>query len=423
MTRPIRYLSLFAGIGGFDLGLDRAGMTCLGQVEIDPFCRAVLTAHWPEVPKHDDIRTTADWWTAQPRPAVDVVAGGFPCQPVSVAGRKLAQDDPRWLWPHMARLIATIRPRWVIAENVPGLLRRGFGEVLRDLAALGFDAEWDCVSAAALGANHRRDRVFLVAFDRARVRVPNTLGLDLRLVGQRGGQQHAQPWPAFTGHNGAARHVADTDREAGRPEAGHPEAGVGGQPAAVGATESGRRRAGVPDPDSEGRDQRPGPRRDSGGLGEPAHRGGARPVADPDRARQQQPGGVGGPRGWAADGSAAGAGADVADAEGLRWGARRPGRPDDDDAAGQGFTQPGLAYPDGSGLQVPEYGRIFRRPTPQCGWWAVEPPVGRVANGIPRRVDRLRSLGNAIVPQVAEHVARLVIEADQMFAGETEASR
>jgi hypothetical protein len=112
----VNVLSLFAGIGGLELGLERAGMTVVGQVELDPFCRRVLAKHWPEVPRHDDVRTCVDWWRREPRPPVHVVAGGFPCQPVSEAGRKLAQADARWLWPEMAKVIRAIRPVWVIGE-------------------------------------------------------------------------------------------------------------------------------------------------------------------------------------------------------------------------------------------------------------------------------------------------------------------
>ncbi len=103
-------LSLFSGIGGLELGLERAGMTVVGQVEIDEFCRRVLAKHWPDVPRHDDVRTCVEWWRGQPRPAVHVVCGGFPCQPSSEAGLRLAQQDPRWLWPAMAPVIAALRP-------------------------------------------------------------------------------------------------------------------------------------------------------------------------------------------------------------------------------------------------------------------------------------------------------------------------
>ena len=158
-------LSLFAGIGGLELGLERAGMTVVGQVEIDPFCRRVLARHWPEVPKHDDVRTAPGWWTGAVRPAADVVAGGFPCQPFSLAGLRHGTGDERWGWPWMAAVVRAVRPRYVVVENVAALLRDrdAFGWLLGDLADLGFDAEWSVLSACALGAPHPRERLFLVA--------------------------------------------------------------------------------------------------------------------------------------------------------------------------------------------------------------------------------------------------------------------
>jgi DNA (cytosine-5)-methyltransferase 1 len=152
--------SLFSGIGGFDLGLERAGLQIRWQVEIDPWCRAVLAQHWPAVPRYHDIRTL----TGKELEHVDVLCGGFPCQPVSVAGRRRAQADERWLWPEFARLVRTLRPRYVLVENVPGLLTAGMGDILRDLAACGFDAEWDSLRASDFGAPHRRERIWLVAY-------------------------------------------------------------------------------------------------------------------------------------------------------------------------------------------------------------------------------------------------------------------
>ena len=264
-------LSLFSGIGGLELGLERAGMTVVGQVEIDPFCRRVLAKHWPEVPRHNDVRTAVEWWRGEPRPRVDLVCGGFPCQPVSVAGRHLAQADERWLWPTFAGVVRQLRPHWVLLENVPGLLGRGAGDVLGDLAALGYDAEWGCIPAVAVGAPHLRDRWFCVAY-------PN-------------GNQHEGRAPAL-GQSATKKLLADTD----------------------GAGPS--RRAG-----QEGR--RPG------------------------TARRMEPERLGGRIAW-------------------------------------------------------------ERPAVR-GDWATEPDVGRVAHGVPGRVDRLRGLGNAVVPQVSEYVGRLIL--------------
>lgn len=283
----MNYLSLFAGIGGMDLGLERAGMTCVGQVEIDPFCQRVLARHWPEVPRHDDVRTAVDWWLGSPRPAVDVVCGGFPCQPVSLAGRGLAQADERWLWPAAWAVIRDLRPAFAILENVPGLLGRGLGDVLGDLAEIGYDAEWDCVPAAAVGAPHRRDRVFVVAYpQRDAVRE----------------QPEPEPWrggAAIAGHDGSDGHVADTKGD-------------------------GRR-------------------------------------------------------------------------------TRRTRRPSSGSANGSSLPQTRLADADSEPLVWAPVARTERDP------WATEPDVDRVAHGISGRVDRLRALGNAVVPQVAEHVGRLVM--------------
>lgn len=162
--------SLFAGIGGIDLGLEWGGWSCSWQIEWDSWCQAVLAKHWPDVPRFGDI-TTVDWGTVEP---VDLVVGGFPCQPVSIAGKRRAQADERWLWPEFARCIRDLRPRYVLVENTPGLLsaNRGlaFGEVIGDLAALGYDAEWGSLQAAQVGAPHRRERIFVVAHaERARL--------------------------------------------------------------------------------------------------------------------------------------------------------------------------------------------------------------------------------------------------------------
>jgi DNA (cytosine-5)-methyltransferase 1 len=145
-----------------DLGLERAGMRCVWQVEIDPYARRVLEKHWPDTRRWDDVRTfppgEPDGWQC------DLIAGGFPCQDVSEAGKRAGIDGKRsGLWSEFARILRVLRPRVVLVENVSGLLHRGLGRVLGDLATLGFDAEWDCIPAAAIGAPHIRERIFIVA--------------------------------------------------------------------------------------------------------------------------------------------------------------------------------------------------------------------------------------------------------------------
>lgn len=163
MRPRLNVLSLFAGIGGLDLGLEWAGMRTVGQVEIDPFCRRVLDRHWPEVPRHNDVRTAVAWWRSQRRPRVDLVSAGFPCQPTSDAGRRLAQQDSRWLWPETIAVVDDLRPTWFIGENVPGLRTRGLDIVERDLRAAGYRVRTGEISACALGAPHPRRRLFILA--------------------------------------------------------------------------------------------------------------------------------------------------------------------------------------------------------------------------------------------------------------------
>jgi len=152
---------LFAGIGGMDLGLDRAGMECRWQVEIDQFCRKVLTKHWPDVPKYEDVREVG----AHNLEPVDVIAGGFPCQDISLAGKGAGLEGERsGLWWEYHRIIRELGPRYVIVENVRALTVRGLDAVLGSLADIGYDAEWQMLSAEAVGAPHRRDRIFIVAY-------------------------------------------------------------------------------------------------------------------------------------------------------------------------------------------------------------------------------------------------------------------
>ena len=188
-------LDLFSGIGGFSIGLERAGFKTVAFCEINPYCRRVLAKHWPSVPCYDDIRTLTADRLATDGIAVDIICGGFPCQDLSVAqgaSRSGLDGQRSGLWSEYARLIRELRPRFVIVENVPGLLSLGVGSVLGDLAEIGYDAEWQVISAAAAGAPHIRDRFWLVGY-------PNGDGQ-----------------PAFPLHDEASRlpgMVADADSE------------------------------------------------------------------------------------------------------------------------------------------------------------------------------------------------------------------
>jgi DNA (cytosine-5)-methyltransferase 1 len=186
-------LDLFSGVGGFSLGLERAGMRTVAFCEIEPYCQAVLRKHWPGVPVFPDVRkfrTSSGNWDHW---AIDVICGGFPCQDISVAGKGVGIDGSRsGIWSEYARIIGEVRPTYVIVENVATLLGRGLGRVLGDLAALGFDAEWHCIPASAIGAPHRRDRVWIVAHsDRGRQLQPQGCEQNERRRVGNGGQDVA----------------------------------------------------------------------------------------------------------------------------------------------------------------------------------------------------------------------------------------
>ena len=265
--QQLRYLSLFSGIGGFDLGFDRAGMTCAGQVEIDDYCRRVLAKHWPDVPRMADIREVI----GDEFGTIDVICGGFPCQPHSLAGKRRGAADDRNLWPEYRRIVESARPRWVVGENVPGLAHTMLDTIISDLENLHYEVVTFDIPAIAFDAPHIRRRLFIVA---------HTEGHPFR--------------PGF------------------RP-----------------AESTGERR------------RRPG--NSSGTVGA---------VSDADRAGRQK----------------------------QRWPV----------AVSTKYATP-----------------------ERCSRWPAEPGVGRVAYGIPHRVDRLKALGNAVVPQVAEWIGRRIVTAKQ----------
>lgn len=158
--------SLFSGIGGIDLGLERAGWKCLWQVELDPFRRSVLKRHWPDVSLTADVRHASARTLGR---GVDLICGGFPCEDISRVGRRAGIDGAKsGLWSEFHRIICDLRPDYVLVENSTSLLVRGLDRITGDLASVGYDTEWDCLPAAAFGAPHIRDRLYLLAYSRER---------------------------------------------------------------------------------------------------------------------------------------------------------------------------------------------------------------------------------------------------------------
>ena len=204
--------SLFAGIGGFDLGFEMAGgFEIVWQCEIDDWCRRVLKKHWPNVRQHDNIKTFPtekhDW-------SCDIICGGFPCQDLSYAGAGAGLDGGRSnLWFEMLRVVRVVRPQYVAVENVPALLRRGMGTVVSGLAEIGYVVEWNCVSASAVGAPHRRNRIWIVAHaDEPNSCNPGTVA-DTDNRGElqsKGGRQKKRQ---RTGDGSCETNLADTARQ------------------------------------------------------------------------------------------------------------------------------------------------------------------------------------------------------------------
>jgi DNA (cytosine-5)-methyltransferase 1 len=275
----MKHVSLFSGIGGLDLAAEWVGFETVLQVEQNPYCLKVLEKHWPDVPRITDIREVHadERWT---KPTV--VSGGFPCQPFSAAGKRGGQDDDRYLWPEMLRVIRELSPTYVVAENVSGLLSLNDGAefelVLSDLERAGYEVLPFHYPAASVGAPHRRDRVFIVAHASSeRVRDKS------ESITRRGGA-------AITVDNGTDGNVADT--------------------------------------------------------------------------------------------------------EGIRW--------------RQGYSHAG-----GGASRVRAMGSEKRMRSTNGCWWEAEPSVCRVAPGISHRVDRLRALGNAVVPAQAYPIFATIAAMEQ----------
>lgn len=216
----MKILDLFSGVGGFSLAARWAGFETVAFCEIDPFCQRVLRKHWPEVPVHDDIKTLDG---SQYCGAVDIVCGGFPCQPYSVAGERKGAGDDRALWPHMFRVIRAARPAWVVAENVPGLKSMGLDRVLSDLESAGYTCRTTIIPALAVGAPHQRDRLWIIAHS-------DSIGEQIQVAGRL----PAFPQPDSISGQGPAAYTQSLGCDTGRLSVGNVAEYTGAESCAAG---------------------------------------------------------------------------------------------------------------------------------------------------------------------------------------------
>lgn len=383
----LTHLSLFSGIGGLDLAAEWAGFTTVGQCEWADYPRQVLKKHWPDVPRWRDIRTLTkeSFYERTGLHTVDVISGGFPCQPFSVAGKRRGKADDRYLWPEMLRVIDELKPTWVVGENVAGLVTMAEPDgkpivesravnrcegadyyeavllqrekmlldgIIRDIENAGYSVQPFVIPACAVGAPHRRDRIFLVASaNRSRSDIRKPAGRMRRNLLRQDGKTQAEvkignrvhgTWE--NGENGYVAHPkslrcghgndSQDEREADRKINPFADAGIHCGADVADAQSERKRRLSIQRRKSQQTDTDIGRGREN--------------VSDADRIQRNRRG---------------------------------------------SFQQ-----------------QAGRREPANGSWWEAEPAVGRVVDGLPYRVDRLRCLGNAVVPQQAYPIFRAIAD-------------
>ena len=359
------HLSLFSGIGGLDLAAEWAGFRTVGQCEWADYPTKVLEKHWPDVPRWRDIRTLTgdDFYAKTGRRSITVISGGFPCQPFSVAGKRRGKEDDRYLWPEMLRVISEIQPAWVIGENVPGIINLALDQVLSDLESKGYACQTFIIPAAGVDAPHRRDRIAIVARrNRNNQEGPSNNSLENSGCGGRIESENVPEQQRGAKSVRGSNAISNADCVSSNAR----RTKSAGQQRKTGAANGGYD---VADTSVEGngsisvqpRQTRP-PNADTHGS--------SKAVSNSESTGFQR-------HNHAAAVSA-----------------KRRGK-------GQPFAARGTLDANTDQKQCEWDGETRRRggESADSSWWPAEPDVGRVANGVPSRVDRLKCLGNAVVPE------------------------
>ena len=329
----LKHLDLFSGIGGFSLGLESSGLCeTAAFCDWEPYCQKVLKKHWPNVPVYGNIKElNYERLKADGIKDIDIITGGYPCQPFSVAGRKKGEQDERHLWPEYLRLIQELRPSFVIGENVGGHVKLGLDTVLTDLASEGYATTTFSISASSIGANHQRERIWIIAYS-------NDLGRYDWIHNREG-----RPIP-----NNQEWNLTQSEQEWHRRVNRARE---------TGETLENTRCELWPWSFEQGKNE--------------------------DEARERH--------------------ADQPE--------RSSGSPETDVAHSESCEGNVNETNSGNGEQSKEmlFGERGSFPTGET-WWSTEPDVGRVADGVPQRVDRLKCLGNSVVPMIPYLIGRSILE-------------
>jgi DNA (cytosine-5)-methyltransferase 1 len=423
----MKLLDLFSGIGGFSYGLEKLGFKTVAFCEMDKYCKLVLQKHWKGVKIYNDVKEiTKERLEADGIPSPDIITGGFPCQPFSVAGKQKGTSDDRHLWPEMFRIIKALKPRFVIGENVPGIVNIQDGVVFEavctDLESEGYEVQPFNIPAAAVGAPHQRKRIWIVA---VRSDVVNTFGNDERREISRSNEEERRIQEEYRTEHSTTRKSSRTSEirqsNNGYENASHSE------------SERLQRSRGQESSGNVNRFQQDKERIKSEIRGESERRSGTFRDEDVENSRRTLRQGTefreknenetrkedanqhqrsSSPSKF----DVANANARLSNGENEEIQTRR----DASNISSEKLANTNSERLEGQRKGSGQFSQKFfatdsskgQQRTMDQGWWSVEPNVGRVANGVPGRVHRLKALGNSIVPKIAEEIGRAIMKAE-----------